>query len=234
MSGAVTASSPGAGALQGPLALDAASLADHTHLSALDRCYCLAEYLPGYCRRTGHVNQLIADLKCKPSIAAVDPRRRHYKLQAIIDVAAALRAAVSRQRAESATWVPIPPSRVSADSDYDDRLLQVVARAFFGYDLDLRLLLYQTRSVDADHTLGQRLSMDALGDLIRLDQRALRIRPPRAQIVLFDDVLTSGKHYKCCERRLREFLPHSRISGLFVARRALPRRWRGIPDPSGV
>jgi len=233
LNSAIAASPLRAGVLQGPLALDATSLADHTHLSALDRCCCLAEYLPGYCR-AGHINQLIADLKCKPSIAAVDPRRRRYKLQAITDVAAALRAVVSRQRAESATWVPIPPSRVTGDADYDDRLLRVLAKAFIGYDLDLRLLLYQTRSVDADHTRGQRLSMDALGDIIRLDQIALRIRPPREQIVLFDDVLTSGKHYKCCARRLREFLPHIRISGLFVARRVLPRRWRSIPDPTGV
>jgi hypothetical protein len=36
-------------------------------------------------------------------------------------------------------------------------------------------------------------------------------------IILFDDVLTTGKHYK------REIDPTIAIAGIFVARRALPR-----------
>jgi hypothetical protein len=49
--------------------------------------------------------------------------------------------------------------------------------------------------------------------------------------VLFDDLLTTGKHYKCCERRLREVVADMPVSGLFVARRVLPRRWRCPPPP---
>jgi predicted amidophosphoribosyltransferase len=50
----------------------------------------------------------------------------------------------------------------------------------------------------------------------------------RAQIALFDDVLTSGKHYKCCQRRLREALPSTPIAGVFLARRVIAGRWRSL------
>jgi predicted amidophosphoribosyltransferase len=46
----------------------------------------------------------------------------------------------------------------------------------------------------------------------------------RERIALFDDVLTSGKHYKCCERRLHEALPATPIHGVFLLRRVFPRR----------
>jgi hypothetical protein len=48
-------------------------------------------------------------------------------------------------------------------------------------------------------------------------------RVPPCSIILFDDVLTTGKHFKACERRLREIDPTIAIAGVFVARRALPR-----------
>jgi hypothetical protein len=73
------------------LALDAQRCTEHAFLSAADRCHCLAEYLPGRGYRAGEVNQLIVNLKCAPSIAAIDPRRRHFKQRAINNIASALR-----------------------------------------------------------------------------------------------------------------------------------------------
>lgn len=214
------------------LALDDRLLAEHSYLSAADRCRCLAEYRPGSGYRAGAVNQLIVNLKCTPSIAAADPRRMHYKLRAIDRVARALRAALSQPSVESATWIPIPPSRPARDADYDDRLQRILAMAFRNYDLDVRDLLYQSEPTAPDHTRARRLTADALYRVIQLDREVLGLRPPRARIVLFDDVLTTGKHYKCCERRLREALADIPISGLFVARRVLPRRWRCPPPPT--
>jgi hypothetical protein len=213
-------------AFPGARALDDSMRTDHAYLTAADRCWCLAEYHPGASYRVSEVKQLIANLKCRPSIASADPRRMHYKVRAMDAVARALRAALSRLSVESATWIPIPPSRPARDADYDDRLPRILAQAFDGYDLDLRHLLYQTEVTAPDHTTARRLSAEALYRIIALDRILLDIRPLRARIVLFDDVLTTGKHYKCCERRLRETLPVIPISGLFVARRVLPRRWR--------
>jgi len=218
-------------ALGGPLTLDDAVRTDHPYLTAADHCRCLAEYSPGSGYRASEVNQLIVNLKCRPSIARADPRRMHYKRRAIEHVARVLRGALSRSSVESVTWIPIPPSRPAHDADYDDRLQRILAMAFCGYDLDLRGLLYQTDRTAPDHARARRLTADALYRIIGLDRKALGLNPPRARIVLFDDVLTTGKHYKCCERRLREALPDIPINGLFVARRVLPRRWRCPPPP---
>jgi hypothetical protein len=219
------------------VALDEEMRADHCFLDDADRCLCVAEYRPGRGTAANAVNLLIANLKCPPSIATIDPRRRHYKQHAIGEVARALRAAVSRSWVEGATWIPIPTSRPPPDADYDDRLPRILRQAFAGYALDLRALLYQSEPTAADHASARRSSSAALYNLIRLDRQLLAQAPLRDRIVLFDDVLTTGKHYKCCERRLREALGEGKalrqheISGLFVARRILAGRRRG-PAPA--
>jgi len=101
--------------------------------------------------------------------------------------------------------------------------MRTLAKAFGGYDADVRPMLRQSTSTEADHHAGSRLTSDALHALIELDESALRARPPRQTIVLFDDVLTTGKHFKCCARRLREVVPATvPIVGVFIARRILP------------
>jgi len=212
--------------------LDEQMRADHCFLGDADRCLCLADYLPGRGTAANRVNQLIANLKCPPLIATTDPRRRRYKQQAIGEVARALRAAVSQSWVERATWVPIPTSRPPPDADYDDRLQRVLRQAFGDYALDLRALLYQSQPTAADHASARRSSFAALYGLIGLDRQLLARAPLRDRIVLFDDVLTTGKHYKCCEHRLRETLDLIPISGVFVARRNLAGHRRCGPPPA--
>ena len=215
----------------GLLALDERLRPDHWFLEAADHCHCLADYLPGRGYRANEVNQLIVNLKCPPSIASIDPRRRHYKCAAIGQIARALRAALSRSAVERATWIPIPTSRPLCDPDYDDRLQCILLAAFGHYALDLRTLLYQSTATASDHASARRISAEALYRLLGLDRALLASAPLREHIVLFDDVLTTGKHYKCCERRLREVLTDIPIRGLFVARRVLPRRRCRAPPP---
>jgi hypothetical protein len=92
----------------GAVALDDRMRTDHPYLTAANQCSCLAEYLPGRGYSAGDINQLIVNLKCPPSMASANPRRLHYKLQAIDDIARALRATLSQSMVESATWIPIP------------------------------------------------------------------------------------------------------------------------------
>ena len=220
----------------GLIAVDERLRAEHTFLSAADRLHCLAEYRPGRGYRAGSVNQLIVNLKCPPSVTALDARRGRYKRRAIATIASALRSAMDRATVEGATWIPIPTSRLPGDVDYDDRLQRILLAAFGDYALDLRCALFQRRSTSADHGRVRRSSATALYRVIGVDGALLAHPPLRRRIVLFDDVLTSGKHYKCCERRLREALAGTAIgrtsigetsigkipiSGVVVARRAL-------------
>jgi hypothetical protein len=175
-------------------------------------------------RSGSSIHQLIINLKCPPTAAASDPRRRQYKRQAIRAIARALRAALERSTVEAVTWEPIPPSRPAFDEDYDDRLHRVLTSAFGDYDLDLRPLLTQCQPTPADHCSARRLSQDALYRVLRIEPLELERAPLRSANILVDDVLVTGKHFKCCERRLHEALGNIPVCGMFMARRVLARR----------
>jgi hypothetical protein len=202
--------------------IDATNREQHVFLEQGDRCLFFGEYFTAQGHQGGGTNQLIFNFKCKPSDAAENPARHTYKEEAIRRVADGLRHAITRANAERLTWVPMPPSKVRGHPDYDDRLNRTLAKAFVGYDVDVRPLLRQAASTDADHSGGDRLSLDALSALIELNHSLLDALPVRDGIVLFDDVLTTGKHFKSGEHRLRTRVPKSSpITGLFIARRSL-------------
>jgi hypothetical protein len=208
--------------------LDAPTRVEHAFLVASDRCSYLAPYIPARGHHVGGCNQLIRNFKCEPSIARCNPQRRRHKQHAITTLAKWLRAAVTREQAELCTWVPIPPSKWRGDPDYDDRLTRTLNLAFQAYDVDVRCLLYQVENTVPDHAGPTRLSAEALYENLRLDAVALSAQPIRPRITLFDDVLTTGKHYRCCERRLGQALPGTPITGVFLTRRVIAGRWRSI------
>ena len=205
--------------------IDETNREQHIFLERGDRCLFFGEYFRAQGHQGRGTNQLIFNFKCKPSDAAENPARHAYKEEAIHGVAAGLRRAFTRANAERLTWVPMPPSKVPGHPDYDDRLNRTLAIAFRGYDVDVRPLLRQAASTEADHLGGDRLSLDALSALIELNHSLLGALPVRDGIVLFDDVLTTGKHFKSGERRLRTGMPESSsITGVFIARRILRAR----------
>src|SRR5665213_2214501 len=208
--------------------LDAPNRVDHAFLAASDRCAYLAPYLAGGGRDGSGCNQLIRNFKCEPSVARHNPQRRRHKQRAIMTMAQWLRAALTQEEAERSTWVPIPPSKRRGDPDYDDRLIQTLSLAFDAYDVGVRSLLQQIHSTVPDHAGATRGSAEALYDNLRLDAAVLSARPVRERIALFDDVLTSGKHYTCCQRRLRETLPSTPVAGVFLMRRVISGRWRSL------
>ena len=197
-------------------------------MCADDRCYFFGEYLGQESYKGGRTNQLIFNFKTKPTTAAADPRRAYYKVRAINTVSAVVRAVMKKHDAEHFTWVPIPTSKTPDHPDYDSRILDTLERAFRNYDVDIRSLLRQSKSTDADHESDQRLSYDELLDVIEIDPDCPTTPIPNV-IVLFDDLLTTGKHFKCCEQRLREVYPDTPIIGIFAARRIF-RRVEGESD----
>lgn len=192
--------------------IDETSRADHRYLGAEDQCFCFGEIFARSEFRYGVTNRMIFEFQCKPSLAAVDPDQRSRKERAIIAVATGLRAAISQADAERCTWVPIPPARATDHPDYDDRLARTLRRAFDGYAVDVRAVLRYAAGADraaADNPLW-------------VDVAALRERPLRQRIALFDDLLCTGRHFRWAQRRLRELVPAMLpISGLFLARRVL-------------
>lgn len=191
---------------------------DHYYLDADDTCYFLGEYTARKSYKFSATNQLISNLK-KP----VSVRREYqwrYKEQAIRQAAEALRFALSDEDLNSSTFVPIPPSKAKNDSLYDDRMLRILKAIRPQPRLDIRELIIQKMSTNAIHlTEDRRPPPHDLLELYDIDGELLE--PPPSNIVLFDDVITTGTHFKAAKKIIGEKFPNADILGLFIARRAL-------------
>ena len=202
--------------------LDETTRGEHWALARDDHCLFLGEYLPGASWAGGAFNSLVLDFKRAPSRILASPYPaavRRFKKLAIETVALALRRGFGRATVETAlTFVPLPTSKRPGDDDYCDRLARALQRAFEGWDADIRPLLRLKASSRADHERhAERVRRGELLELMELDLAQLE-RPLRPMIVLFDDVLTSGKHVSVAKARIRERFPGQPIVAVLVGR----------------
>jgi hypothetical protein len=192
---------------------------DYAYLDESDSCYFLREYLGGMGYEGGETNQLIANFKIKPSVRTENPHRWRWKLQAIDEIANELGAALGKAFLTGKyTLIPIPPSKSRDDPEFDDRMLQVLRVMCRNSPYaDVRDMIIQRESMDADHTRdGPRAPPHQRARYYDFDQ--VIVDPPATRIVLFDDLITTGSHFKALKQRLREIYPGAQIYGIFVAR----------------
>ncbi len=201
-------------------AIDETTRGQHIYLSDDDRCYYFGEYFAYKGYQGGSTNQLILNFKIKPSELLRNPARRHYKEGAINTIKTALGRTVGSQSLQKYTWTPIPPSKVAGHPDHDDRVLRTLSLAFPDIAMDVRPLLHQVESTEGDHA-GNRIAPADLSAILAVDRDLLRSKPLREGIALFDDVVTTGKHFVCCKQALRRAGVDVPIIGVFVARRIL-------------
>lgn len=183
-------------------------LADHCALAPGDDCYFLLEYHEG--------SALINNLKKK-----IDRKNKPewtYKEWTIQQIAAELATALPDIiNFPTTTFLPIPPSKTRDNPLYDDRLLQVL-RLACPPDADIRELIICRE----DHTAAHESEHErpTINELIDNYTWVDTAKPLRANIVLFDDVITNGTHFTACKRFLRQHHPAARITGIFIARHA--------------
>ncbi|MGH8177944.1 MAG: hypothetical protein ACREV5_16955, partial [Steroidobacter sp.] len=142
--------------------IDDTNRGDHFFLEEHDKCYFFGEYFSGKGYSGGPTNQLIHNFKIKPSVAATNPARGTYKEKAVREIASGLRRAIKPGSIPEMTFVPIPPSKIRGHADYCDRLSRTLRTAFGGLGADIRELLMQTESTEADHARADRMSKDEL------------------------------------------------------------------------
>ena len=191
---------------------------DHYYLKPSDRCYYVGDYSPrkgfGF-RRTNYV---VHNFK-KPADRKGQPEWR-YKGQAINQIADTLRLLLKDEWLELATVVPMPPSKAKDDPLYDDRMLLMVARMCRELDVDIRELIIQDTSLSASHSSNQRLSPDDLIEHYQLDENL--IQPTPNVMGVFDDILTTGAHYRAVKDLLNTRFPEVEVIGFFFARVVRP------------
>lgn len=197
--------------------IDEALRPEHSYLSQDDECYFLGEYHPRAGFKAGLINDMISNIK--KSVDKQHLPEYRFKEAAILSANRMLRAALSADAQAACTFVPIPPSKAIDDPLYDDRMFRVLAAG--QPPLDVRSLLTMRESTRAHHEYAEgvrRPTPDDLRELLVLSEAQLAA-PMRQTIVLFDDVITNGTHFKACKQILLQRMPAARVIGLFIGRR---------------
>lgn len=210
--------------------VDPPRLESRPYLQPSDDCYFFGEYTARKGPRYSPTNQWIFNFK-KP----LNHRGQRYKKGAIEIAAQMFRQAIESEALDRTTFVPIPSSKCKDDPSYDDRLLQMLKLIQSVQPLDIRELLVQSRSVEADHESDNRKSLDELRKLWKVDDSSLTDAPnaPLGKcLAIVDDLLITGAHFRAAESLLSRF--NVKIVGFFLAlgvkARSSPKSPKGTSD----
>jgi hypothetical protein len=194
--------------------IDELTIGQHYHLDANDSCYFFGEYTARKGFGFSETNQLIHNFK--KSVEKCGSYEYRYKGQAINEIARMLTGITNLQ---DLTFVPIPPSKCHEDPLYDGRMVEVLENGKkINADVDYRELVRQRESRAASHNSEVRQTPEEIASNYIFEHS--EAQNLRKTIVIFDDVLTAGSHYKAMKTVIKTHLPESVIVGLFVARTA--------------
>lgn len=196
--------------------IDRLYLQNHYYLSDSDECFYILSYTSHKPYTYSEDNSIITNLK--KGMHKRELAEWKYKLQAIDQCASFLRSInIPSIFSDNITIVPIPPSKIKTDPNHDDRLIQVLNKAF-NDTIDIRELITQEHSTEADHTTANRRSPEEIKrNYIFNEDLAANAKE---NIIIFDDVLTTGAHYIAAKEIIKENMHNiTSIKGLFIARR---------------
>lgn len=199
--------------------IDESLIAEHSCLTPTDRCFFLGEYASRQGYQHSPMNQLIFNFK-KP-LHKTGQADWPYKENAVLEIAQLITSTASWHKLKAYTWIPIPPSVIKTEKEYDDRLLKVLAAMHQSHGpLDIREILLQKNTREASHATGDRQTIKEHLENWFIDTRLLE--PAPKHIAIFDDVITTGASFKAAQLLLQRAFPQATIIGLFVARAVFP------------
>lgn len=189
---------------------------DHFRLTEEDRSFFFGEYTARAGFAHSSTNGLISNLKKKPSTKGT--AQWSYKLLAIQEVAAVIKESMTPANLASVCFVPMPPSKTKDHPEYDDRMENVAAATGAS---DVRPILYSVFDREARHETTEPRDPDELR--VQLQLNPTLIYPVPTNVILLDDMVTTGCGLIVAKEKLRTVWPDAKIVGLFVARRVLPK-----------
>lgn len=163
----------------------------------------------------------VENFKISPHALSAKPARRKYKEEAVRIVADDL--AMLFRDSDPYTkllLVPAVTSKAKSDPNYDDRLPRVCEMVASRFpNVDWVELLSARQTIASAHTGDGTRDVDAL-----LANIAVVPGFPvgdYASVLIFDDVISSGAHFKACERAIKSvYGEHTPVKGVFWSRTA--------------
>lgn len=195
--------------------IDDQLLSKHHCLNPEDECYFFGEYAGRMGCQHSPMNQLIFNFK-KP-LDRRDKPDWQYKGRAIKEVVTILTTLNAWDKIKTFMWVPMPSSKTKEDPAYDDRLTAVLQEIAKSYPLlNIREILINSVGRISAHDSVRRPTVDEHYDAFKIDTKKL-IKSTN-NIIIFDDVITTGASFKAAQRKLKEVYPDARVIGIFIAR----------------
>ena len=196
--------------------IDELLLPDHSALTKNDNCYFYGEYTARAGYAASPTNNLISNFKRE--VKYKNTNAWQYKIQAIKNVAKMICSSLDWDRMDNIYWQHIPSSKSKSDPEYDDRFEQLfdemsrIAPTNFN-----RLDCLQTITSNvADHISGNRTSIEDLVTNIQFIPPPPNVIP--RQIMILDDIITNGNHYKATQNVLSSYFRDCYFTGMFIAR----------------
>lgn len=196
--------------------IDELTLGDHTYLTGSDECYFFGDYSARKGFSYSATNSVIANFK-RPVKYRNTPSWQ-YKKSEILAVARAFSRNLS-SAFSNITCVPIPPSKLKTDPEYDDRMMAMLTamKGPPGIFPDVRELVIQSKAMPAAHGSENRLPPHEWAAAYVIDETLAQ--PAPSWIGIIDDVLVTGCRFRAMSNVLKARFPQARITGLFIARR---------------
>lgn len=196
----------------------------HSFIRAEDEIYFFYEYTAGMNFAYSDGNGIVSNLKKDVIKFGHNPQIMRHKTRAIQKCSELISSSLNPAWLASATLVPVPPSKLPGEPEYDDRMLQVVRGVRIRTAGQQPLaqaaeLVTQTMSLRKSHESepGARPSIKELLDAYQVNSSAVWEPPQR--IVVVDDMLTTGRHFRAMKQKLEEAFPSVEIVGVFISRR---------------
>lgn len=196
--------------------IDESVLPDHYHLRNEDQCYFWGTYVSRQSYNYSPMNQIISNLK--KGMNKKGQRDWQYKFQAIKECAY-LMSTLSFNPSLKITFIPMPPSKKKDDPLYDDRLVQILNKAYINSgNINILDLFDQAKSRVSCHSSLNKRDISELQDNLCVSNPSL-CNMVGDFIFIFDDVITTGAHFIAMKNKLNELFPNKPLAGIFIARR---------------
>jgi len=185
-------------------------------LNADDNCFYYRDYQASGGYQASESNQLVFNLKIAPQVETENSARWKHKLNAIeqcvFDFEQFFDSFIRTNKSLLIGVIPIPPSKVRSDPEYDDRMMVVANRLSDKYQqIDAHDAFERKASATPLHLGGTRRVSDAKDSMVLSD-----IQLDRYDVVfVIDDVITTGTSFVAYKELINECYPSLVVAGLF-------------------